>query len=72
MKFLFIIFLSITSLLTYSQDSLKITFYILLNFPSSQQDRTDTLKKILKAPKEMNVKKKETSTENSILENIRK
>mgnify|MGYP006078583947 FL=1 len=47
MKFLFIIFLSITSLLTYSQDSLKITFYNLLNFPSSQQDRTDTLKKIL-------------------------
>ena len=47
MKFLFIIFLSITSLVTYSQDSLKITFYNLLNFPSSQQDRTDTLKKIL-------------------------
>ena len=47
MKFLFIIFFSITSLLTYSQDSLKITFYNLLNFPSSQQDRTDTLKKIL-------------------------
>ncbi len=47
MKVLFIIFLSITSFLTYSQDSLKITFYNLLNFPSSQQDRADTLKKII-------------------------
>tara|TARA_B100000767_G_C19711541_1_gene513034 strand:- start:950 stop:1252 length:303 start_codon:yes stop_codon:yes gene_type:complete len=37
-----------------------------------QEAEEDNLKKILKAPKEMNVKKKETSTENSILENIRK
>ena len=32
---------------TLSQDTLKVTYYNLLNFPSSQQDRIDTLVKIL-------------------------
>ena len=31
----------------FSQDTLKVTYYNLLNFPSSQQDRIDTLVKIL-------------------------
>ena len=30
-----------------AQDTLKVTYYNLLNFPSQQQDRVDTLKKIL-------------------------
>jgi hypothetical protein len=38
----------------------------------NQEAEEDNLKKILKAPKEMDAKKKETSTENLILENIRK
>ena len=31
----------------FSQDTIKVTYYNLLNFPSSQQDRIDTLGKIL-------------------------
>ena len=31
----------------FSQDTIKVTYYNLLNFPSSQQDRIDTLIKIL-------------------------
>ena len=30
-----------------AQDTVKITFYNLLNFPAAQQDRIDTLKKVL-------------------------
>ena len=33
--------------LFYAQDTVKITYYNLLNFPAAQQDRTDTLKKVL-------------------------
>jgi hypothetical protein len=40
-------FFAISLTCFFAQDSLKITFYNLLNFPSSQQDRADTLKKIL-------------------------
>ena len=31
----------------YAQDTLKVTYYNLLDFPQLQQDRIDTLKKIL-------------------------
>ena len=31
----------------YSQDTLKLTYYNILNFPSQQQDRVDTLRKII-------------------------
>ena len=45
------ILLYITCLLNLSlfsaQDTVKITFYNLLNFPAAQQDRIDTLKKVL-------------------------
>ena len=47
MRFLITFFLTISLTYFLSQDSLKITYYNLLNFPSSQQDRVDTLKKIL-------------------------
>ena len=40
-------FISFIFLSTFSQDTLKVTYYNLLNFPSSQQDRIDTLGKIL-------------------------
>ena len=32
---------------TIAQDSIKITYYNLLNFPAAQQDRIDTLIKVL-------------------------
>tara|TARA_B100000767_G_scaffold267070_1_gene285288 strand:+ start:668 stop:973 length:306 start_codon:yes stop_codon:yes gene_type:complete len=38
----------------------------------NREAEEDNIKKILKAPKEINNKNKETSTENLILENIRK
>ena len=46
------LFLSIFSILlvyavTIAQDSIKITYYNLLDFPAAQQDRIDTLKKVL-------------------------
>ena len=47
MKFLLTFFFAISLTFLFAQDSLKITYYNLLNFPSSQQDRVDTLKKIL-------------------------
>ena len=47
MKFLLMFFFAISLTFLFAQDSLKITYYNLLNFPSSQQDRVDTLKKIL-------------------------
>ena len=47
MKFLLTFFFAISLTFFFAQDSLKITYYNLLNFPSSQQDRVDTLKKIL-------------------------
>ncbi len=47
MRFLITFFLTISLTYFFAQDSLKITYYNLLNFPSSQQDRVDTLKKIL-------------------------
>jgi hypothetical protein len=40
-------FFAISLTFFFAQDSLKITYYNLLNFPSSQQDRADTLKNIL-------------------------
>jgi len=47
MRLLLTFFFAISLTCFFAQDSLKITFYNLLNFPSSQQDRADTLKKIL-------------------------
>lgn len=47
MRMLLTFFFAISLTCFFAQDSLKITFYNLLNFPSSQQDRADTLKKIL-------------------------
>ena len=47
MRLLLTFFFTISLTCFFAQDSLKITFYNLLNFPSSQQDRADTLKKIL-------------------------
>jgi hypothetical protein len=47
MRFLITFFLTTSLTYFFAQDSLKITYYNLLNFPSSQQDRVDTLKKIL-------------------------
>ena len=47
MRSLLTFFFAISLTLLFAQDSLKITYYNLLNFPSSQQDRVDTLKKIL-------------------------
>jgi hypothetical protein len=47
MRFLLTFFFAISISCFCGQDSLKITYYNLLNFPSSQQDRVDTLKKIL-------------------------
>ena len=47
MRFFLTFFCTIFFTYFFSQDSLKITYYNLLNFPSSQQDRVDTLKKIL-------------------------
>ena len=47
MRLLLTFFFAIFLTCFFAQDSLKITFYNLLNFPSSQQDRADTLKKIL-------------------------
>ena len=47
MKFFLIFFFTFSFTYYFSQDTFKITYYNLLNFPSSQQDRVDTLKKIL-------------------------
>ncbi len=47
MRFFLTFFFTFSLTYFFSQDSLKITYYNLLNFPSSQQDRVDTLKKIL-------------------------
>ena len=47
MRLVLLIFFHFIFLSTFSQDTLKVTYYNLLNFPSSQQDRIDTLVKIL-------------------------
>lgn len=47
MKVFFFISLGFFYSSSFSQDTLKVTYYNLLNFPSSQQDRIDTLVKIL-------------------------
>ena len=47
MRFLLTFLFATSQMFLFAQDSLKITYYNLLNFPSSQQDRVDTLKKIL-------------------------
>ena len=47
MRFLLTFLFANSQMFLFAQDSLKITYYNLLNFPSSQQDRVDTLKKIL-------------------------
>ena len=47
MKFFLIFFFIFSFTYISPQDTFKIIYYNLLNFPSSQQDRVDTLKKIL-------------------------
>ena len=47
MKSLIFIFFNFLFLSGISQNEIKVTYYNLLNFPSSQPSRTDTLKKIL-------------------------
>ena len=44
---LFILFNFLFLLSTFLNDTIKVTYYNLLNFPSSQLDRIDTLAKIL-------------------------
>ena len=46
MRFLLTFFFAISLFYFFAQDSLQITYYKLLNFPSSQQDRFDTQKNI--------------------------
>ena len=47
MKSIILFLFNILILSFFSQDEIKVTYYNLLNFPSSQPSRADTLKKIL-------------------------
>ena len=45
--FLSISLIILINVVLIAQDSVKITYYNLLDFPAAQQDRIDTLKKVL-------------------------